>query len=671
MKTEYLISNVQYPILKFMTLGLALLWGGPVSAQEASSPVFALGEVLVVGAEDATGGGTAAAVTGAQAEQRGRRNVAEAAALAPGVTLARVGGRNEAMAFVRGFDTRQVPLFIDGIPVYVPYDGNVDMGRFDTFDMAELSISKGYSPAILGPNALGGAINVVSLRPTQPEEFTARAGATTGEGYEGAFRAGMLRPAGYAQAGISYRERDHYRVADDFEPTKTEDGGRRGNSDSRDLQLSAKLAWTPGADPGDEFAVGFVRQDSEKGVPPYAGTDTNTVPRYWRYTEWIKNSVYAVGNKSLGQTGYVKPRVYYDTYENTLESYDDATYATQTKRSSFTSIYDDYAFGGSVEAGMRAGERHDLRGAAHYKQDVHRGHNAGSPVETFKDETWAVGGEDRIVLTEKLTLAAGASFEARSSLEADDPNSGEAFADNDNTAVNPQAGLFYAVTDGVFRATIAHKSRFPTLKDRYSYRLGTALPNPELDPEVALHYEAGYEGRLAENLRGRFSGFYSRLDDTIQQVDRVAQDEEGAWLYQLQNVGESESGGVEAGLAWTVVPELTAGADYLYLHRENLTNPDIKPTDAPEHSLKMYVEWQALPRLTLVQNVEFNSSRYSSSYGTKVDGFWLCNLDAQVALPRGLELAAGIRNLFDENYELGEGYPEEGRNAYVSVQYSF
>lgn len=670
MKTAYPIFNNQYPISKLLTLGLALLLGGPVSAQEPASPVFALGEVLVVGAEDATGGGTVATVTGAQAGQRGRRNVAAAAALAPGVTLARVGGRNEAMATVRGFDTRQVPLFIDGIPVYVPYDGNVDMGRFDTFDMAELSISKGYSPVIFGPNALGGAINIVSLRPTQPEEFTVRAGATTGGGYEGAFRAGMLRPAGYAQAGISYRERDHFRVSDDFKPTKTEAGGRRGNSDSRDLQLSAKLAWTPDGT-GDEFAVGFVRQDSEKGVPPYAGTDTNTVPRYWRYTEWIKNSLYAVGNKTIGQTGYVKPRIYYDTYENTLESYDDATYATQTKRSSFTSIYDDYTFGGSVEAGRLAGERHDLRGAAHYKQDVHRQNNVGSPVETFKDETWAVGGEDRIALTEKLALAVGASFEARNSLEADDPNSGEAFADNNNAAFNPQAGLFYAVTGGMFRATIARKSRFPTLKDRYSYRLGTALPNPELDPEIALHFEAGYEGRLAENLDGRLSGFYSRLDDTIQQVDRVAQDEEGAWLYQLRNVGESENGGVEAGLAWTVVPELTAGADYLYLHRENLANPDIKLTDAPEHSLKMYVEWQACARLTLVPNVEFNSSRYSTSFGTKVDGFWLCNLDAQVALPRGLGLAAGIRNLFDENYELGEGYPEEGRSAYVSVQTSF
>ena len=670
MKTEYPLSNIQYPIHKFLAVAWSVALCLPVWAQEPASPVFALGEVLVVGTEDAGGDGTAAQVTGAQADRRGRANVADAAALAPGVTLTRIGGRNEAAAIVRGFDTRQVPLFIDGIPVYVPYDGNVDMGRFDTFGMSELSISKGYSPVIYGPNTLGGAINVVSLRPTQPEEVVARAGAASGETVEGAVRAGLLRDAGYAQAGVSYRERDHFRVADDFEPTATEDGGRRENSDTRDLQVGAKIAWTPG-DQGDEFAVGFVRQDSEKGVPVYAGTDPNTLPRYWRYTEWVKNSVYAIGNKTLGQTGYVKPRFYYDTYENTLKAYDDATYATQNKKSSFTSIYDDYTFGGSVEGGATVGERHQLRGAAHYKQDVHRGHNAGSPVETFKDETWAIGAEDRIALAEKLALAVGADYAARHSLEADDPNTDEAFDDNDNEAVNPQAGLFYAVTGGTFRATIARKTRFPTLKDRYSYRLGTALPNPDLDPEVALHYEIGYEGRILDNLAGHLSGFYSRLDDTIQQVDRVAQDDEGAWLYQLRNVGESESGGAEAGLAWTILPELKTGFDYMYLHRRNVENPEIKLTDSPEHSWKAYVEWQACSRLTLVPNVEYNSSRYSSSTGTKADGFWLGNLDAQIALPRGFGLAAGIRNVFDENVELGEGYPEEGRSFYASVQYRF
>ena len=39
------------------------------------------------------------------------------------------GARNEYNLLVRGFNARRVPVFMDGIPVYVPYDGEMDLGR--------------------------------------------------------------------------------------------------------------------------------------------------------------------------------------------------------------------------------------------------------------------------------------------------------------------------------------------------------------------------------------------------------------------------------------------------------------------------------------------------------------------------------------------------------------
>ncbi len=92
-------------------------------------------------------------------------SLAGALALAPGVSFVRIGSRNETAVYVRGFDMRQVPLFIDGIPVYTPYDGYADLERFTTFDVAEVRVSKGFASVLYGPNALGGAINVVSRRP--------------------------------------------------------------------------------------------------------------------------------------------------------------------------------------------------------------------------------------------------------------------------------------------------------------------------------------------------------------------------------------------------------------------------------------------------------------------------------------------------------------------------
>jgi outer membrane cobalamin receptor len=43
-----------------------------------------------------------------------RLALSEALSLAPGVSFSRIGQRNETTVYVRGFDIRQVPVFIDG-----------------------------------------------------------------------------------------------------------------------------------------------------------------------------------------------------------------------------------------------------------------------------------------------------------------------------------------------------------------------------------------------------------------------------------------------------------------------------------------------------------------------------------------------------------------------------
>ncbi len=64
----------------------------------------------------------------------------------------------------RGFtDSRPSALYVDGIPISVPYDGYVDFNRFLTSDVAEVQVARGYSSPLLGPNALGGSINMVTL----------------------------------------------------------------------------------------------------------------------------------------------------------------------------------------------------------------------------------------------------------------------------------------------------------------------------------------------------------------------------------------------------------------------------------------------------------------------------------------------------------------------------
>ena len=74
----------------------------------------------------------------------------------PGVAIDHKSPRNQTGISIGGFDSRQVPLFLDGIPAYVPFDGYVDLTCYLTSDIAEIQVAKLYSSPLLGPNTLGG-----------------------------------------------------------------------------------------------------------------------------------------------------------------------------------------------------------------------------------------------------------------------------------------------------------------------------------------------------------------------------------------------------------------------------------------------------------------------------------------------------------------------------------
>ena len=95
-----------------------------------------------------------------------RDDLSQALEAMPGVALQNLGQRRERLLALRGFSSRQVPLFIDGVPVYVPYEGNVDLSRFGIDYVVEIAVSKGLSSLLYGPNILWGEWQPVdALRP--------------------------------------------------------------------------------------------------------------------------------------------------------------------------------------------------------------------------------------------------------------------------------------------------------------------------------------------------------------------------------------------------------------------------------------------------------------------------------------------------------------------------
>ena len=329
----------------------AALLGNWAHAETAkSADTFALGTVEVIGQRVAADTAvTTDIVTADVLTARHRDDLSEALDLVPGVAIQNTGQRRERTLALRGFTSRQVPLFIDGVPVYVPYDGNVDLARFGVDYVSEIVVSKGLASLLYGPNTLGGAINVVSRKPTEPLEISARAQVEADDHFDtnanrvDASIGGTSTHSGsgtwYGIVTGSYATSKGFRLPDDFTPVAAQPAGLRLNATDRDSLITAKLGYQ---NEGNEYALSYYRQVGAKHDPPYAGSYLRTATRtdgvqvrYWNWPYWIKESIYLVARNEVTSKGTLRWRVFNDTFRNSLSSFDDATYTTHTRPYAF------------------------------------------------------------------------------------------------------------------------------------------------------------------------------------------------------------------------------------------------------------------------------------------------------------------------------------------------
>ncbi|SSY94430.1 Outer membrane cobalamin translocator [Aggregatibacter aphrophilus] len=383
--------------------------------------VFTLGQIEVI-ADKSTDLSTAR-INQADLQKNNQTRVSDVAKTTPGVFLDRGGARNEHNLLVRGFDARRVPIFIDGVPVYVPYDSNMDIGRFTTFNLSRIDISKGASSVLYGANTLGGAVNLITQKPAQPFEGSIGYGFAHGRSSDTGtnqtyFNLGTKQAYFYTQLSGSFLEKQGLQLSKHYHQVnpKGDDGGRAENSVQRDKKLSLKMAFTPNAT--DEYAVVLSTQKGTKQSPLYSGTDDSA--RYWRWPMWDKDSIYFLSHTEFGSNNfYLNTKVFYDTFKNDLRSFDDASFSTQKKRPSFNSFYRDYSYGAGFDLGGDLTEKNSLKFSTIVKYDVHREHDNNDPVAVDKDRTYSFGLENTYRFTEKTKLIAGISYDYRQSNRAE------------------------------------------------------------------------------------------------------------------------------------------------------------------------------------------------------------------------------------------------------------
>lgn len=363
---------------------------------------------------------------------------------------------------------------------------------------------------------------------------------------------------------------------------------QRVNAYRQDAKGSFKVAYTPRG--SDQYVFSYLNQQAEKGNPPYAGTDPAVRVRYWQWPQWDKEGFYFSANKGLGEKSYLRARLYYDKFDNFLRSFDDTTYTTQTRPFAFNSPFDDDTYGTILELGTGALPLQTLKGSFYFKDDTHREGNIGEPQRSFRDQSFSWGFDDTVRVSERASAIVGFGADYLTVRNAQDLQNGQVvpFPANSVWPFNPQAAFFYAVSDsGRFRASFARKTRLPTIKDRYSYRMGNAIPNPDLARELSNNYEIGYSHLLGATTTVEVALFPSDITDSVQAVFFQPN------ILQLQNVGQAIHQGAGFSLRSQLTPNIHLTANYTYLSRENESAPSIIPVDTPHHKNLRLAELEA------------------------------------------------------------------------------
>lgn len=633
----------------------------PPGSPEEGRPL----EVVVQGQRPGTRGTTVEKLDRTTLDRFGATNVSEALDRLPS-SISAFSARGERIVSLRGFDQRQILVTIDGVPVQVPYDGQLDLGKFPLGLVDHITVVKGAGSLLFGPNGLGGAIDIATRRPgegpaivlaTETAPFYAQRLSGVGTARQG--------PVAFL-GGVAFENVRYFPLSDSYTPTYNENGGRRENSDRRSLTAMGKARWE--LDNHNEVVASAWHLDGQFGVPPGVFDLTR---RFWRWSDWHVNS-FAVAHGYRDAKLTVDETLYYSLVGNTLDSYDNAGYSTQLLPASGTSTYNDRTFGGNARLAYRfacsEGKCVNARGWFGGKKDWHSSQASVGADWVDVDSTTLTGAAQLDgPLGKQLLWLAGAQ------VDAEIPGRSAA-AGKPNTAigVGPMGALTWQphrVVD--VTASVAQRTRFPTLKERFSSAFGNLEPNPSLAPERATNMSLDASVRPIRQLRVDAGVFDSEVRDLVIQVPLNSQ------TMQWQNAGRARFYGVELALRSRPLRWLEVWGGWAAMKTRRLDQAP--PTDVIPYrpDQKATVALTVLPIPTLAFTVvgryvgsQSFQNKDTSQWGT-LGGYKMVDARVDVMATDGLRLWLRGTNLTDANVQGQFSFPEPGRQMFVGASFSW
>lgn len=465
---------------------------------------------------------------------------------------------------MQGFGGMAVLFLVDGERLAGETLDNVDYSRLNMDNVERIEIVKGAASSLYGSNAVGGVVNIITKKLTDPwsVNLNTRWGKHNEQRHGGAvgFRAGKVS----SMTNFQYSSIDSYDLGEGDYSTLY------GNySYNLKEQLSYKLSKRVNLTARGGY---FFRERD------YQPTEKD---RYRDFNGGLK-MYYTAGEKNNLEVGY------------NFDRYDKSNY--YTKKEKDIREYSNRQHSGRLLYNHFFGEKNTLTVGGDYLNDylmsyqfVDNGSYTRSTADIFVQNDWNI--------TDRLNMILGIRWDYDSKSE--------------KIYGSPKLSLMYKIGNCSLRTSFASGFRAPTLKEMYmNFNMNNIFMiygNPDLEPETSNNFTLS-----AEIMKSRYNftvtGYYNRVENRINTVWN--DDLKGM---QYVNTEDVKILGVDANFLVKYPCGFGAKISYVYTH-EFLGDGIVKTSDTRPHSATMRVEYGKV-----LKNYSFNialSGRVMSEVNT-------------------------------------------------------
>ena len=532
---------------------------------------------------------------------------------AGGMSLRGIGGVPQ-----EGLPTTGMLVLIDGHPQYMGLMGHPISDAYQSLLAERVEVLRGPASVLYGSNAMGGVINIVTRKMQQDG---IRTHANVGYGSYNTLQSEVtnrIRKGRFTSiVSGSYNRTDGHRKDMEFEQYGGYAKFGYEISDAWNVWADVNLTHFDASNPG-EISNPLLDNDQRitRGMTSFAlannyAKTSGTLSFFYNWGKHWINDGYNLGGDPLDYRFHSRDLMLGVSWYQSVQLFEG---------NRLTVGFDYFHFGGEAWNKTLAGER---------------------DTQADKTQDDVAGYIDfRQNLGDWLTFDVGLRVDHHSQV---------------GTEWVPQVGFSFHLPENSEVKLMASKGfRYPTIREMYMFRPA----NPDLKPERLWSYELSFAQRLQD---GRLSYgvnvFYIDGENLIMRMPI-----DGRPLN--VNTGKIENAGVEAQVAYRIVPAWSVDANYSYLHM------DTPVLASPEHKLYVGTAFSK-GRWNVSTGLQYVAGLYKELDPEETEDFLLWNVRGSFRVLDGFDVWVKGENLLAQRYEINAGFPMPKATVMAGVNIKF